>query len=365
MIRAALVVLWTCLFTFVFLVLCCFVAGIISTIEGHDDAKIEELSRIGTMPMFFGSLIAAIGVSVSGILPGTRRQPAAAAAAGGEAAGGDSSLDYDFPPARPIVTVSIGLEDDPPPEVAALGPPLAVHGPGRLASMSGLARLGTFVLGVLFLVAPVVAANVFEFELPNEARIAVVFGTLGACATCLVIAIAPRTRCTYQIHDEALVVSDGKTLRIIPWDQIQAIVPERPLRANLTLVTRDAQEVPIKAVRDYHQLVDTLHVKVREHLLPLMIRRANAGRMVEFGPLGVSCDALRYKGQTTRWDEVIKLLILSGSGIYQLMVYHRSGLGLWAFCRLNLQTLPNQTLLRELLRHIAPDRLLVSAQDRW
>jgi hypothetical protein len=47
------------------------------------------------------------------------------------------------------------------------------------------------------------------------------------------------------------------------------------------------------------------------------------------------------------------------------MVYRRSGLGLWAFCRLNLQTLPNQTLLRELLRHIAPDRLLVSAQDRW
>jgi hypothetical protein len=364
MIRAALIVLWTCLLTFVYLVLFLFVAGIYCTITLEGDAEMKEASRKVALPLFYCSLVVAIGTSLSGLLPGTRRRPAAPTAAG-EAADGDYPLECDFPPARPIITVPIGLEEEPPPELAALGQPLAIHGPGWLASMSGLARLGTFLLGVALLAAPVAAANMFDFDLPNGARIAVVFGTLGAFLTCLVIAVSPRSRCAYQVHDEALVVADGKTIRIIPWDQIQAIVPERPLVKDLALVTRDGQEVPIKGVRGYHQLVHTLYVRVRDYLLPLMIRRANAGRMVEFGPLGVSCDALRYKGQTTPWDEVVKLLILSGSGIYQLMVYRRSGLGLWAFCRLNLQTLPNDRLLRELLPQIAPDRLLVSAQDRW
>jgi hypothetical protein len=361
MLRAAIIALWTCLFTFVFLVLLCFVAGIVSTIEGHDDAAIEEASAKWALPMFFGSLVSALGLSVSGILPGTRRRPAAPASGRG-AAQVDYPLEYDFPPARPIVTVPIGLEEIPPPELAALGPPLAVHGPGPLASMSGLARLATFLLGMAILAAPIAAAKLFEFNLPNEARIAVVFGTLGTFFACLLIAVSPRSRCVYQVHDEALVYSDGKTLRIIPWDQIQAIVPERPLVKELALVTRDGQEVPIKGVRGYHQLVDTLHLKVREHLLPLMIQRANAGRMVEFNPLGVSCDALRYKGQTTPWDEIIKLHIFNGS---LLMIYRRSGLGLWPFCQHNLHTLPNDRLLLELLTHIAPSRLLVSAQDRW
>jgi hypothetical protein len=93
-----------------------------------------------------------------------------------------------------------------------------------------------------------------------------------------------------------------------------------------------------------------------------MITRANAGRMVEFGPLGVSIDALRYKGQTVPWDEVAELMILTGSGFRKLMVYRRGGLGLWPFIQLNLNTPPNDLLL---LKQIAPPRLLVAGQARW
>jgi len=83
---------------------------------------------------------------------------------------------------------------------------------------------------------------------------------------------------------------------------------------------------------------------------------------VEFGPLGVSIDALRYKGKTVPWEEVTGLLILNGS---KLMAYRRGLLSFWPFFQLNLYTVPNELLLRELLKRIAPPRLLVPGQARW
>jgi hypothetical protein len=350
----------------VFLFLCCVVAGVASAITLKGDpaqnkAAVDEASRQWAVPMFFGSLVAAVAVSAWGVLPGTRRRPAVATGQGEPA-------DPDFPPARPIVAVPVGPPEDPPPELAALGPPLRVHGPGRLASMSGSARLATFALGLLLLVAPAaINRAVGDDQLPQSGRKALFFGGMAAGLTCLVIAVSSRSPCTYQVHHDALVVADRKTLRIVPWDQIQALIPAVPLFKDLIVVTRDGQELPIKAsTRDYRQLRDTVFVRVRDHLLPLMIKRADAGRMVEFGRLGVSSDALRYKGKMTPWDKVTQLLILKGSGYRHLMVYRRSGLGLWPFIQLNLNLVPNDLLLLELLKRIAPPRLLVPAEEaRW
>jgi Family of unknown function (DUF6585) len=369
--RFAFAGLWTCVLTFVFLFLCCFVVAVWGVVtlkgdEAQNKAAIDQASRQWALPMFFGSLVAAVAVSAWGVLPGTRRRPAAATGPGGSA-DSDYPADFDFPAAQPIIAVLVGPLEEEPPELAALGPPLSVHRPGWLASMSGFGRLATFVFGLVLLVAPLAVVNALDADqLPQSARLVLVFGPILACLTCLLIAVWPRSPYTYQVHDDALVVSDRKTMRIIPWDQIQAIIPERPLLKDLTVVTRDGQEVPITNVRGYHQLFNTLFIQVRDHLLPLMIRKANAGRMVQFGPLGVSSDALCYQGQTTPWDEVSQMLIMTGSGMYQLMVYHRSSLGIWPFIRLSLGTLPNDLLLRELLKHIAPSRLLVPAdQARW
>lgn len=363
--------IWTCVLTFVFLILFCLVAGVVSviTLKGNDaqnDAFIAQASAKWAMPIFFGCFVAAVGLSAWGILPGTRRRPAVAGAPG-VPEHCDSPADRDYPAARPIIAVPIGPLEEEPPELAALGPPLSVHAPGWIANMSGFARLATFVFGMVLLAVPVVVVNVMHADhLPESARLALVFGPILACLTCTLIAIWPRSPHTYQVHEDALVVCNRKTMRIIPWDQIQAILPEMPLVKDLALLTRDGQQVPIRNVRNYHELVDTVSVKVRDCLLPLMFKRARAGRMVEFGPLGVSSYALRYKGETTSWDDVTRLLILSGSGIYQLMVYRRSGLGLWAFCRLKLDRVPNNRLLLELLKYVAPSTLLVPAdQARW
>jgi hypothetical protein len=369
--RFAFAVVWTLVLTFVFLMLCCVVAGVVSAITLQGDpaenrAAIDQASREWALPIFFGCFVAAVGVSAWGVLPGTRRRPAVSTGPGASA-DSDYPADFDFPAARPIIAVPIGPLEEEPPELAALGPPLSVHQPGWLASMSGFARLATFVFGLVLLVAPVAVVNAVDADqLPESARLVLVFGPILACLTCLLIAVWPKSPYTYQVHDDALVVSDRKTMRIIPWDQIQAILPEMPLLKDLTLVTRDGQQVPITNVRGYHELVQAVLVRVRDHLLPLMINKAQAGRMVEFGALSVSSDALSYKGNTVPWEEVTQLLILTGSGFRKLMAYRRGLLSFWPFCQLNLNTVPNELLLRELLKRIAPSRLLVSAdQARW
>jgi Family of unknown function (DUF6585) len=369
--RFVFAVIWTCVLTFVFLILFCLVAGVVSviTLKGNDaqnDAFIAEASAKWAVPIFLGCFVAAVGLSAWGILPGTRRRPAAAGTPG-VPEDCDSPADRDFPAARPIIAVPIGPLEEAPPELAALGPPLSVHAPGWIANMSGFARLATFVFGLVLLVAAVAVTHAVDADqLPQSARLVLVFGPILACLTCALIAIWPRSPYTYQVHEDALVVCNRKTMRIIPWDQIQAILPEVPLLKDLTLVTRDGQQVPITNVRNYHELVDAVSVQVRDYLLPLMFKRARAGRMVEFGALGVSSDALRYKGTTVPWEEVTKLLILTGSGFRKLMAYRRGILSFWPFCQLNLNTVPNELLLKELLKRIVPDRLLVSAdQARW
>jgi uncharacterized protein DUF6585 len=174
---------------------------------------------------------------------------------------------------------------------------------------------------------------------------------------------ARQVRWFYHVYEDALVVCDRKTMRIVPWDQIQALLPEIPLFRDLTVVTRDGQQLPIKSVRGYHQLGDTLFLRLLDHLLPLMVRRANAGRMVEFGPLGVSIDALRYKGKTVSWDDVTRLVIVIGSGFRHLTVYRRGLLSFWPYIQLNLNLVPNDLMLVELLKRIAPPALLVRRDE--
>src|SRR5688572_24841548 len=162
--RAAFALLWT----FVFLMLCCVVAGVVSaiTLEGdvaQNQAAIDEASRKWVLPMFFGSMLAAVGLSAMGLLPGTRRRPAVTTDSG--------EPEYcDYPAALPTMVMPFGTPEERPPELAALGPPLAVYAPGWLASMSGFARLATFVLGVLLFVAPMAIIDaVGRDQLPKSA----------------------------------------------------------------------------------------------------------------------------------------------------------------------------------------------------
>jgi hypothetical protein len=350
---------WTCVLTIVFLFLSAVGIGVVGffTLKGDAEknkALLEETTRqwLGTMSL--GSFAAAVVVSALGVLPGTRRRQAAA-------------TKPPHPLARPAIVVPLNALEYPPAELAALGPPVRVHGPGILASMSGVARLVTFALGLVLLVAPLgLIAVVGPDQLPPSAERVLLISGIVAGLICLGVAIWPRSPYTYQVHEDALVVSDRKTIRIIPWDQIQALIPELPLLKDLTLVTYDGQQLLIKtSVRDYCQLKYMVFSRVRAHLLPQMLASARAGRMVEFGPLAVSGDALRYKGQTVPWEEVTSLVIVTGSGNRHLRVNCRGILSFWPFCLLNLNLVPNDLLLLELLKQIAPSRLLVSDQARW
>jgi uncharacterized protein DUF6585 len=276
--------------------------------------------------------------------------------AGGGAAPASSGRD---------IVAPVGTPEDPPPELEALGPLNRVHAPGWLASMSGSARFVIFFIGLVLLVRPAAVVRAAgPDQIPPSVVGPLVIGGFLAGLLCLALAL-PCTAYTYQVHQDALVVSDRKTMRIIPWDQIQALIPQMLLFRDLTVVTRDGQKVPIKSVRNYQGLVGTVFVRVRDHLLPLMIRKANTGRMVEFGPLGVSIDALAYKGRTIPWDEVTQLVIMTGSGLRHLMVYRQGLLSFWPYIQLNLNLVPNDLLLLELLKRIAPPRLLVQKETRW
>jgi len=253
-----------------------------------------------------------------------------------------------------------------PPELAALGPPRSVHRPGFVGSFSGVARLAVFVLGLLLFFAPV-AANIAVHHgqlAPAVHKVLLMVGPLTGLI-CLAITVWPRSPYTYRVHDDALIVYDRKTLRIIYWDQIQSLNPEISLFRDLALVTCDGHRVPITNVRGYHQLKDTLFLRVRQHLLPQMVAQANAGRMVEFGPLGVSIEALTYKGRTIPWDDVTRLVILTGSGYRHLTVYRGGLLSFSPSIMLNLNLVPNHLMLLELLKQIAPPTLLVPADPRW
>ena len=380
--RTVFVVLWT----FVFFVLCVFALGIVVAVNSKGDpakydAAAHEANEKWAVPIFFGSLLAAFALSAWGVLPGVRRRPAAATAAAPLSAWGvlpstsrqpgattAVPADPDIPRPRPTIVVPVGTPEDPPPELAALGPPLQVYEPGVIASMSGITRLAMFVLGLLLLFAPAaITGAVGDHQIQPSARTVLIIAGVVAGFICMTIAIAPGSPHTYRIYHDILVVSDRKTLRIVPWDQIQAHVPAIPFFKDLTVVTYDGQKVPIKnSVRGYHQLRDTVFIKVRDHLLPWMVNKANSGRMVEFGPLGVSSYALSYKGRTVPWHEVTKLVILYGSGYRHLSIY-RTGIFtfIWPWCFLNLNMLPNDLMLLELLKLIAPSRLLVHKQARW
>src|SRR5262245_23983869 len=139
-----------------------------------------------------------------------------------------------------------------------------------------------------------------------------------------------------------------------------------PLFRDLTVETFSGEQVPIMtSVRNYADLVGTLFVQVRNHLFPLMLKRADAGRMVEFGNFAVSGYAVRYKGKTISWNDVSRLLIVTGAGYHHLTIYRSGGLGLMPFCQFNLKLVPNDLLLVELLKRVAPPRLLVPHEARW
>ena len=98
--------------TFVSLMLCCVVAGVVSaiTLKGdlaQNQAAIDKASREWAMPMFCGSLLVAVAVSAWGVLPGTHRRPAVTTRPG-VPADCDFRPDCDFPAAQPIIAVPIG-----------------------------------------------------------------------------------------------------------------------------------------------------------------------------------------------------------------------------------------------------------------
>src|SRR5262245_31040743 len=215
--RFAIAALWTSVFTFVFLILFCFAAGVMSVImlegtEAENHAAIDEASRQWALPIFFGSMLAGVGVSSLGLLPGTRRRPAVATEAG-------ELAESEFPAAQPTIVLPVGALDDPPPELAALGPPLSVHAPGWPASMSGFGRLVTFVLGLVLFIAPfAVIDTVGKDQLPEEARKILLIGGIVAGLVGLVIALLSRSPYTYRVYEDALVVCYRKNIRIVFWD---------------------------------------------------------------------------------------------------------------------------------------------------
>lgn len=90
-----------------------------------------------------------------------------------------------------------------------------------------------------------------------------------------------------------------------------------------------------------------------------MFAEIEAGGEVRFGPLSFGLKHVRYKNKELAWADVTKLTLISGAR--NGLEIHAGGLLPWCFYNLNES--PNGLAGLELVRRLAPVRLLKQIKE--
>jgi len=234
-----------------------------------------------------------------------------------------------------------------PPEVAALGEPTHVHAPQSIGQ-----------------------------ELNN--LVGSLFGKPPA---------PPRSdKPTYLAFDDVLVAVHNSVYTVIPWDEIAEW--RHPLGFGISSGERF---IVGPDHTDYGILHDKLQRAIQEHVLPRALAAIEAGGELTFrpfrplstwdlgaawisnplnpdllGPLTISARSISYLGQTLAWRDVGSLQLVqyerSGFTLYTALLIGRRGgfLSLW---RINLNSVPNDSVLLVLLRRLVPKDVLVAVDS--
>jgi hypothetical protein len=234
-----------------------------------------------------------------------------------------------------------------PPEVAALGEPNHVHSPLSLGQEL------TNLIGGLFGRPP---------------------------------APPPSDKPTYLAFDDVLVAVFQGVYTVIPWDEITEW--RHPLGFGISTGQKFMVGPDHKG---YGILHDKLQRTIEDSVLPRAIAAIAAGEEITFrpfrplamwetaatwlsnplnpdllGPLRISAQSISYLGETLPWRDIGSLELIhyqrSGFALYTALLIGRRGgfLSLW---RINLKSVPNDSVLLALLRRLAPKDVLVVADS--
>jgi hypothetical protein len=230
-----------------------------------------------------------------------------------------------------------------PPEVAALGQPTQVH----------------------------------EHETLGRALSNAIGGWFGQ-----VPAPPPSDKPTYLAYDQALVAVYQGVYTVIPWDEITEF--RHPLGFGIST----GQKFPVCAEwKDYGALYDKVNVVIDELVLPRVLETIASGGEAVFrpfypmkewetwaawlgnpldpdllGPLIITRQAITYQGKTLPWNELGSLEQIhyrrNGMHLYTALKIGQRG-GLLSLWRMNLNSVPNASVLLALFQRLAPRDVLV------
>jgi hypothetical protein len=156
------------------------------------------------------------------------------------------------------------------------------------------------------------------------------------------------------LYPDALVHVRKKEFTVIRWEDVRTLdAPASKSRWRVT--ASDGRQIELPGwIEDDGTAIESTIERVTAVLLPKFLERIEAGKKVSFGPFGVSKRAVYFKGKKADWDDVTRMRILTGR-VYCLQIYCGWFL---PWCTFSLLTAPNGQLVYELIRRVAPARLL-------
>jgi hypothetical protein len=163
----------------------------------------------------------------------------------------------------------------------------------------------------------------------------------------------------YLIYRQALVIVEGNLFTVVPWSALTELNHPR------TLVAGPGEKFELSNITgDLGRLYDAVQSRLRDRLMTPALAALENGRPVRFGPVGVSTAGLYYGGQTLEWSQVARMVINIHirQGIQSkrtLALWRHHGLSAW--CEIDLNNVPNDWFLLDLVKRVCPPHLLVPA----
>jgi hypothetical protein len=241
---------------------------------------------------------------------------------------------------------------DEPVEIRALGEPQCVFKPGSLANLASF-RYPLAALVALGAAGVAVALHqdlVRKNQLDGNALF--VFGVLGALASFVVAVLIalPITTATVFCYSQAAVVADRNKLTLIPWTQL--------LYSQSRIATPEGRQFYCGWLENFSAFEEQIWDYSAEHWLPAAVARVKAGETVTAGDLAVNAREISYQRKTLAWDQVTRLVLVTGKR-YQLNIGANGSWFDWA--AIDLHQIPNARSVEQLITSICPSRLLKPA----
>lgn len=249
--------------------------------------------------------------------------------------------------------------ENPPPAVVELGAPQRVHPAapfhttegGRFTIVGGVACL---LLGVGMTIFSILQSHPWPL-------FAIAFGVqlLGGGLVAAAFLMRSSQPASYAICAEGLARWDTTAWDAVAWEDVDELLSPQGFRDEYRLLAVDGEEIPIgRWVEKYDELIAAVYDQVAAVRIPRAHAALASGVAAEFGPIGLTRDAIHYNGKKLPWERVKSVTILIVNGAMSLKIVDRQALVL-PWCDVPLNRIPSEGAFLEVLKATCPPRLLV------